>query len=73
MEQRKDIYSEEQGAYTVPLLDQTPAQAMNSILWRLAVALDYVQEGDQGLVLVDPNEVLELAEDVIWLYRELAD
>lgn len=71
MEQRKDIYSEDSmDIYTASLADQQPEEAVNTIMWRLAVALGYASEGD-GLVAIDPDEVLELAEDVIWRYKEL--
>lgn len=43
----------------------------NTIIVRLALALNLIEVGF-GATEMDADEVLELAEDVIWRYRELS-
>jgi hypothetical protein len=52
-------------------LTDTPQETWaNSILWRLCLALGWVDPGD-GVVNVDPEKVLQEAEAIIWRYGEL--
>ena len=61
----------ERDVYTTSLVEQSAQEALNSILWRLAVATGLTEVGDSFLE-VNPDEVLALAEEYAWRYRGLS-
>jgi hypothetical protein len=56
--------------YNTKLSDQPQDEWINSILWRLGVATGRITVG-QGTIKIDADEILELAEDIIWRYSTL--
>lgn len=51
-------------------LDDTPVETWgNTILYRLAEALEYPKDAAGGYT-VDPDEILDDALEILWMYRE---
>jgi hypothetical protein len=64
----KDFPFEE--VYNIPLADQPVETWLNSIMVRLAVATGDLETNFISAV-VNPDDVLIHAEEIIWRYREL--
>ena len=71
MDETQRVYTEEPNIYAAGLHEQDPDMALNTVFWRLAVALGYAEVGD-SMTIASPDDILELAEDVIWRYKELS-
>lgn len=56
--------------FEIPLREQSQEYWENTILYRLAEALDYPRNA-YNCFTVDPDELLDEAVEAIWRYREL--
>ena len=50
--------------WEVPLSEQSDAEQVNSILWRLAIAMG-IDPGPRGVIVADPDEILAKAESAL--------
>ena len=57
-----------QSVYTASLKDQSPGEALNSVLWRLAVATGLVEKGATR-AQIDMDQVIARAEERLSIYN----
>lgn len=58
--------------YEAPLLDTPIDTWANTILWRLGIATGQI-ESDDGVVFIDPDDILDEALRLIRYYKEEYD